>query len=225
MAKRKKSRRTPPRNAKGRFVKRGGAPKAARKASRKVSHRKAVVHRKRHAVKRHRKVWSVASHTAHARRSGWMSNPNVMSFGGIGSELMTVGVLFGTLFAAGFIARQAAKLPLPANKWVSLAEKLGVALLGAYGVRYLARRNLLSQRNATVATATMFVPLGMGLLNEFIPAVASQVQLAGAQSLNAELGGMYPQELGTAFRSAPAGLGLGAELEGAIERDSEMAPY
>ena len=135
------------RNKKGQFVK-GSKRKVrrSRKARRVVAKvtRRRKTHRRRHTVgaytaHRHKRVI-----TLHPRKKKWrvrqhMSNP-VM--GDVTDNLIAVGVLFGTLFAVGFLNRQAEKLPLPQSQWTGLAVKLGVAIGAAWGGLALAFRSM-----------------------------------------------------------------------------------
>jgi hypothetical protein len=212
------------RNKKGRFVK-GSRPAKHRKArkTRKVRRtRKAStmpVVRAKHTVKRHRRVWSVKKHRAHKRKSSWLSNPPIL--GDITSHLIMAGVLFGTLFAVGFVNKQAEKLPLPAGKYTPLLTKLGVALLAVWGVRQLSRKGIIRGENAIVAQAATFVPVAYAALATFAPAAAAQVNLA------AELQGYLPQDLGM-----PMGRGsrisdytVSAELGAELEAESESGQF
>jgi hypothetical protein len=212
------------RNKKGRFVKGSKAVKS-RKASksRKVRRtRKAAtvtVVRAKHTVKRHRRAWTVKKHKAHKRKSSWMSNPPII--GDITSHLIMAGVLFGTLFAVGFVNKQAEKLPIPQGKFTPLLTKLGVALLAVWGVRQLSRRGLLRGENAIVAQAATFVPVAYAALATFAPAAAAQVNLA------AELGGYLPQDLGMAMspRGRLSDYTVSAELGAELEAESESGAF
>ena len=220
------------RNKKGQFVKGGGKTtkrggkttkrKSTKRASRKAAPSRAT--RRRHVVKAYQATRHKKSATIHYKKQSWgvakhMSNPFNMGIGGLGEELIGVGIAFGTLFAVGFLNRQSERLPLPANKWVGLGVKLGVALGAAYGVSQLSKRNIISGRNATVARVMCFAPFTMAILNEFVPAVASQV------SLNADLNGYYPQELGMEAGNRLSDNTISAELAAELEQESEESAY
>ena len=213
------------RNKKGQFVKRGGKTTKRKSTKRKSTNRnphKAAP--RRHVVKAYRATRHKKRAIIHYKKRSWrvakhLSNPFNMGIGGLGEELIGVGIAFGTLFAVGFLNRQSERLPLPANKWVGLGVKLGVALGAAYGVSQLSKRNIISGRNATVARVMCFAPFTMAILNEFVPAVASQV------SLNADLNGYYPQELGMEAGNRLSDNTISAELAAELEQESEESAY
>jgi hypothetical protein len=225
MAKRRYRRNTPKRNAKGRFVKGSGAVTAAPKARkhRKYKPRPVKKFKRRGGVGRRVKIAGGLKRRFRHRVRSHISNPPIV--GQVVNGLITAGVLFGTLFAVGFINKQ---LPIPQGKFTPLLTKLGVALLAAWGVRELSRRGLIrGQNNVVVAQAAVFAPLGMSLLSTFVPAVAAQVSLAG--DMGAELSGYLPQDLGMSM--APGGRGrisdytVSAELNAELEAETESGAF
>lgn len=219
------------RDSKGRFLKRGGK-RRTRRARRSVAPkvRRRRTHRRRHVVHaytahRHKRSITLTPHKKKWRVRQHMSNP-VFDLGGITDSLITVGVLFGTLFVMGFANKQVQSLPIPRGKWLDLGYKLGLGLLGAWGARELARRRLIDGNKAMVAATAAFVPLGMGLLNEFVPAVAGQVSLAADETMGAELEGVYPQDLGLSpCRSPRSDYTICADLGAELEAESESGMY
>ena len=220
------------RNKKGQFVKKGAKSatkvrkvrkvRKARKAStgKKTKTRKTQVWGvKGYTVKKH----SVRKHKAHGRTTSWLSNPPIL--GEVTHGLITAGVLFGALFAVGFVGKQVEKLPIPQGKYTPLLTKLGVALLAVWGVRQLARRGILKGEQVIVAQTAAFVPLGMSLLSTFAPQAAAQVSLAA--EMNAELNGYLPQDLGMAMspRGRLSDYTVSAELNAELESESESGSF
>lgn len=188
--------------------------------------------RKRHSVKRHhRKGTSVKRHMSnplrrrsHRRSSRRRSHRNPMAgLGNVGSSTMTgliaAGVLFGTLFAVGMANKQAEKLPYAnSSQWANLAAKLAVALGGLYLVNMAGRKGWLTGTNKAVASAAVFAPLGLSLLNTLAPSIANQISLADDDEMAAQLG----MEAGNRVSDYTIDAELGAELG---KQETESSAY
>lgn len=186
--------------------------------------------RKRHSVKRHhRKGATVKRHMSnplrrrsHRRSRRTHRNP-MAGLGSVGSSTMSgliaAGVLFGTLFAVGMANKQAEKLPYAnSSQWANLAAKLAVALGGLYLVNMAGRKGWLTGTNKAVASAAVFAPLGLSLLNQLAPSIANQISLADEDDMGAELG----MEAGNRVSDYTIDAELGAELG---KQETESSAY
>ena len=143
------------------------------------------VRRRLHSVKaytprRHRRTW-----TAHAHKRQWrvrqhMSNP--FGFGHPGQAavegLVAAGIILGGLLVVGIVNRQMAKIPALASGNLNLAGKLAIALGGAMGAMYLAKKGYLSKGNSVALAGVSFVPLALGALTKVMPSAAAQISLS-----------------------------------------------
>lgn len=222
MAKKRKSRKGKmPAALKAYWAKKRGSKKSRRPSKRRRS-RKATMGKapaRRHKRARH----SVRAHAVRSyRRAAHWSNP-IPSLGQSGkavvSGLVAVGVLFGALFAVGYVNGFKNRVPMLAAGWGSLAAKLAIGLGAGMAAAYAHRKNWLSASNAAVVGAAGFAPLGLDLLTRFAPSVAGQISLAD-DGVDAEMG---------ASLSAPAehlrDHTIDAEMAAEMGDESEMSAY
>lgn len=166
MARRK--RRTPARNAKGRFVKRSHA---------KTTHRKSVKRVRRHAPRRSsRKVVrlrrgqvAVVNPRRHRR---YRRNPGMFSGIGFNTETLktvglTAGGFLGTPFLEGFVVNY---LPVAftSNKYARYAIRIAAAV----GLGYLAGKALGKEAGKKVAVGGLAY-FGVGLIKDFMPTLGT----------------------------------------------------
>ena len=223
MAKRRKS------SKKGEMpaaLKKYWAAKRAGKSVAKKSHRNAPkVHktaphkRRRHVVKAHR----VGGYRRPKTGSQYLSNP-MRAFGNTGSAvvggLVAVGVLFGSLFAVGYINGFKNKVPMLASGWGSLAAKLAIGLGIGMAANEMSKRNWLSGKNAAIVAAAGFAPLGLDLLGRVAPGIASQISLADDEEVAAEMGAEMGMTPGNRLSDYTIDAEMGAEMG-----ESESSSY
>lgn len=194
--------------------KRSNRRRKARKAHRKSSHRRRHAVRA-HSVKRYRRPRSGVS---------YMSNP-IGSLGQTGSAavggLVAVGVLFGSLFAVGYLNGLKNRVPMLATGWGSLAAKLAIGLGVGVAAKMLSDRNWLSGKNAAVVAAAGFAPLGLDLLGRVAPGIAGQITLAD-EDMSADMGIPPGPRLSDYTVDAEMGAEMGAELG---QGESESSSY
>jgi hypothetical protein len=119
-----------------------------------------------------------------------MSNP----LGGIGRTgsavvggLVAVGVLFGSLFAVGYLNGMKNRVPMLASGWGSLAAKLAIGLGVGVAAVWANRKGWVSGDKVAVISAAGFAPLGLDLLGRIAPGIAGQITLADDEGMDAEL--------------------------------------
>lgn len=203
----------------------GGKTRKARKAHRKARRaprRKAAKtyrrksHRRRHIVKAHHV-------TGYNRKRHW-SNP-FMRIGDTGSAvvggLVAVGVLFGSLFAVGYLNGAKNRIPMLASGWGSLAAKLAIGLGVGMAAAWASRKNWVSGKNAAVIGAAGFAPLGLDLLSRVAPGIAGQISLA--DEMDAEMGAGLGMTPGNRLSDNTIDAEMGAEM--GAEGESEMSSY
>lgn len=203
----RKHRRTPPRNAKGRFTKRG----AAHRRVRRVRHVAAPVRRsvrRRRAAPRRRVVMLRRGNVALVnRRRHRRYRRNAPMFAGIGLNMetlktvgLTAGGFLGTPFVEGFVINY---LPtaLTGNKFARYAIRIGAAV----GLGFLAGKALGRDAGKKVAVGGLAY-VGIGLIKDFmptlVPGTGSYLRGAGSQPL---LGSYQRTAMGSyATASAPS---------------------
>ena len=188
------------------------APAPARKRRVRRTYRKAS--RRRHTVhaykaRHHKRTW-----TSHARRKAWkvrqhMSNPWGRPGQAAIEGLVAAGIILGGLFVVGFANRQLQRVPALSAGYMNLAGKLGIALAGAMGAAYAVKQGWLSKGNGVALMGVSFVPVAVGALNQFVPAVAQQISLAGVGERGLE----------SVVTEGAVGAELQAELQAEMEQE------
>ena len=177
MAKRKsRKRRTPPRNAKGRFVKRVAAKATRRRSVRRAAPRR--VSRSRRRVSASRRRGSVIRAPRHSviltnprrRRRSYRRNPAILSKLGLSNPTLkvvgfTVGGMVGTPFVEGF-AQTVIPASISSTKIGSYAVKLASALAVSFAVGKVFGRE--AGRSAFIGGASY---IAVQAFREFVPGV------------------------------------------------------
>lgn len=174
MAKRK--RRTPPRNAKGRFVKTSRAKTTRRR--RGMSRRTAAAvtrHIRRHGrrsgrrvVRLHRgQVALVNRHRRHYRR-----NPGMFSGIGLNTETLktvglTAGGFLGTPFVEGFVVNY-----LPTSLTSNRFARYAIRIAAAVGLGFLVGKAIGKEAGKKVAIGGLAY-FGVGLIKDFMPTLGT----------------------------------------------------
>ena len=177
MAKRK--RRTPPRNAKGRFTKR--ASSAAKPRRRRTLHKRTASavtrHVGRYAKKRGRRVvrlhrGQVALVNRRSHRRSYRRNPGM--FSGIGFNMetlktvgLTAGGFLGTPFVEGFVVNY-----LPASLTSNKYARYAIRIAAAVGLGYLVGKAMGKDAGKKVAVGGLAY-FGVGLVKDFMPTLGT----------------------------------------------------
>jgi len=196
----------------------GKVSKKSRRKSRKSSRKaRKSSHRRRHVVHAHK----VSSYRRPRKGKQYMSNP----FGGVGQTgsavmggLVAVGVLFGSLFAVGYLNGMKNRVPMLASGWGSLAAKLAIGLGVGMAATWANRRGWLSHDKVAVVAAAGFAPLGLDLLGRVAPGIAGSITLAEDDEMSAGLS-MTP---GNRLSDNTIDAEMSAEMS---EGESEVSTY
>jgi hypothetical protein len=197
------------------------AKRQTRRAAPKVVRAKRT-HRKKHMVKRyHRKGGHVKGYNRHGAnvKAHW-SNPMGVP-AALMEGLMTAGIVLGTLYVVGVANRQLERFGPTQSGWGNIAGKLGIALAAGYGAGWMARKGYLRAQNAHVVMGAAFLPLSLGLLNQFAPQVAGQISLASDEGMQAEL---EQEEVSADLegrRNRLSDYAMAAELEAELEGETD----
>ncbi|MDE1822334.1 MAG: hypothetical protein KGI98_15965 [Euryarchaeota archaeon] len=193
--------------------------KEAKKGSGKSSKRR-TTKRRRHEVHAH----EVRSYRRPAHGAYYMSNPK-LDVKGLGKVamggLVAAGVLFGALFAVGWVNGQKNRVPMLASGWGALAAKFAIGLAAVYAAHTAAKKGWLSASNAGVLGAAGFAPLGLDLLGRIAPGIASHVSLAD----EAGMGDITSRGLIAADLQANLAANLQADLQAEPEEEAEVSSY
>lgn len=216
MAKKSRKRRTPPRNAKGRFVKRAAAKVTRRRRSVKRSYaapRRATARRRRSAPRR-RSVIRAPRHSViltnpRRRRRSYRRNPAILSKLGLSNPTLkvvgfTVGGMVGTPFVEGF-AQTVIPASISSTKIGSYAVKIASALAVSFAVGKIFGRE--AGRSAFIGGASY---IAVQAFREFVPGV-----LPASSGTGYYLGQAHQPLLG---EYQPRGLGQTQIMQGVPDR-------